>query len=103
MEPWATEHNRKEHDRRLCGAGAFLGWLRELIRVVLLLGQHLPPEARKQLVTAAFLASPDTFVCAPEGDPGHGRAWGRHYPALMIALPELLAEEGPTYQGPPCC
>ena len=80
VEPWTVAYLQRRHTSRLCGAEALLGWLRDLVRVVLLLCQHSPPEARRRLLQAAFYASPDTFFCCPGGTLGTGAPGAGTFP-----------------------
>ena len=72
-----------------------LSGIREFARVLVLLCQHARSDERAALARAAFYASPDIFW-----KDASSSKWGRHFPALMLALPSLLCEDTrPTYQG----
>ena len=95
LEPWALAKKHERHTTALSGSMELLSGIREFARVLVLLCQHASSDERAALARAAFYASPHIFWKGASGS-----KWGRHFPALMLALPSLLCEDArPTYQG----
>ena len=108
VEPWWLRARYTAIEIRQKEARAHTHWLRELIRVIVLLQPWVPRRALRHLVSALFYSRPkDIFprsTAWQEGNYGSfaciGRntCFGKVFPEFVRSLIDLLREEGPQYQ-----
>ena len=97
LEPWALSHIRKLHRAKENHALLALSALREFVRVVTLLRQHVPTGNLRIFVRAWSYGSASkmflSYSTAGSGATEPLPPWGRLFPVLMAALGNLLLPE----------
>ena len=84
-EPWALRRLQKKHEAEIEAAIASLTYVRDFLRVLVLLRQHLTPTELQPLVAAFFYATPAKLI---EG--ARGPAFGKLLPTFWLSLNGFL-------------
>ena len=84
-EPWALRRLQKKHEAELEAATSSLTHVRDFLRVLVLLRQHLNPGELQPLVDAFFYATP-----AKLSEGARGPAFGKLLPTFWLSLNGFL-------------
>jgi hypothetical protein len=99
LEPWALHKKQVEHSRVTQQVSSLLRWMRQLVRICVLLRQHASLKDVGALIRACFFASPRVFFLGAAHDTHAGCVWGKHFPTFMTALHKLLRGIIPTFRN----
>ena len=91
-EPWALRRVQRRYEEWLVTASSIVGFVRDVVRILVLLRGHLEPRHLRPFVDALFYATPEKVFhferpFAPEG---YGPAFGKTFPTFWSSLNGFL-------------
>ena len=115
IEPWWLRAQHEHIVSRRQETRAHVHWLRELVRVIVLLQPWVPRRTLRHLTSALFYSRPkEIFPASSAWQPydygqvqvlatefacvGRNVCFGKVFPDFMRSLTDFLREEGPVYQ-----
>ena len=98
-EPWVLQRLYKEKMCLQVDAMHLLDSARDLLRVLVLLGQWVPVPARRHLYHAVFFARPSNFFLGGAAAGGSDLCFGRQFPGIFSALADFLLTKEAKFSG----